>query len=502
MKMENLWLKERCEELGLDYENLNWAELMDAEFKALDYLRKGQLVPEELKREILDSKATHTKDSHVLNEKDVAVQCFVAEEVFNKLVEANIVNKNAEAFQVIHNDVIKKLKFLPAENLKKLLSAFYKPNSTLSEWFQEMKKQGFFDFMPYLYKERDVIFFVLAYDKYMTWSKEKKFQLVSTDHVISTDRDSMNDKVYHLMERMLEKISKEDDDSTKLLQLLFYMSITNTGVISKVFRNMLSKTNGLLDKFAKLSGEAHLFYNFNFKFFDFVPYLERYRVEDTFRYSDIKKGNWIWFRVPADNLNYDFCRIGIGSSLKTIMEYRHKDTGNHELIRVDFESAFNKLYCLSTEEKEKILSDSDIGRAVVTFTLSLHNINITKTDVYSTAPTETKLLSKSLENLPILYDSTELDYCVFEKLWNRQSGEQERPMNVVTSGFGVSPMPMSPRPMPVPPRPTPAGLGMPPMQTPPVNHSPAGLGMSSIPMPPVNSRPADFCGMSPIQYRQ
>ena len=39
--MENLYLKQQCEELGLNDEVIDQASLTDAEFKALGYLRKG-----------------------------------------------------------------------------------------------------------------------------------------------------------------------------------------------------------------------------------------------------------------------------------------------------------------------------------------------------------------------------------------------------------------------------------------------------------------------------
>ena len=485
--MENVYLKQQCEELGLNYEALDWSSLTDAEFSALGYIRKGQAVPEELKREILTSKES----------KDVATRSLMAEDVFNKLVEANIVNKDVEIFEAIHTDVVKKLKFLPVENLKKLLSASYKQNSTLPQWFQKMRKEGMFDFKPYFYKENDEYVIVLAYDQYMTWSDEKNLQLVSTNGAISTDRDDMNDKMYDFIETMVWDMPERTN--TELFQILFYISITNTGVISKAFRNMLSKTDGFLDEFAKSSGETHLFDDFTFKFYDLVPYLNRHYAKNVYEYSDTKTENWIWFRVPADDSDYDFCRIGIGSSLKTIMEYVHtnkegnnQEEDSHQVIRVDFEPALNKLSYLSREEKEKILSDSNIGRAVVTFTLSLQNINITKTDVYSTAPTKTKLLSKSSENLPILHDATELDYRVFEKLSNRQKVEQARPM------------PAPSRPAGMPPLPTPPGnsrpAGMPPFPTPPGSSRP--LGMPPLPPPAKNFGSTSFDNMgSDLHYQ-
>ncbi len=483
VKMENVWLKEQCEELGLNYGAIDWASLTDAEFSALSCLRKGELVPDELKREILASKES----------KDVVTRRLMAEDIFNKLVEANIVNKNAETFDSIHNDVVKKLKFLPKENLNKLLSVSYKQNSTVSEWFQEMRKQGVFDFEPYLYKEEDVFFIVLAYDQYMSWSKEKKLQLVSTNGVISTDRDDVNNGIYDFIETMLRRMVGET--STELLQLLFYMSILNTGVFSRKFRDALlngnenSSSSLGKDKIAKTLGEADLFSDFSFKFYDFVPYLMRYPAGDSYKHKYSDTEQWTWFRVPADNLDYDFCRIGIGSSLQTIMEYRNTENGNQELVRVNFEPALNKLDCLSTEEKEKILRDSNIGCAVVIFTLSLRQIIITKTDVYSIAPTESKLLSKSLKNLPILHDATELDYRVFEKFSNPQKSVQEGSVNEVNTSCLASSMP------PTPPH-SPAGLGMPSIPTPP--HSPAGLGTPSIPTPPCRPR---HVGMPPMQHR-
>ncbi len=335
------------------------------------------------------SKESEKKE--MISERELEPNFKLAVEIFDKLMDANIVKRYEDLKEeleestchLVYSEFLNQFKFLPVENLKKIVAMEYKPNSTVAQWFQELQKQELLKFVPYLCEKEDKnILIVLDYNEYMIW-KAYSGEFTVSFKDMNCEQYSVNNEMSANLQKYIKIILQnhigENVGDTKLLQILFYMRFVNWGAHSRTFQDKLFQDTELLNELVAILGKHTVdFKQYEFKFDDFITFMKK--EERTFQ-DLIEVDKVDAFRVPAYDANFDLCRIAIYNSLNIVMEHT-SENGGSKRMKFNLEPLLEQMDWLTEEEKQFLLTSKAVRNTIILFLLNIRGVAVTQANVY------------------------------------------------------------------------------------------------------------------------